>query len=81
MGRILGSSALAAISTAGFAVWALLAVAEMIGVGLTAVASRRHGEGAHGLAAVAGGTTLALSVIVGIVVATSASRWSRCSSA
>jgi len=69
VGRILGSSALAAISTAGFAVWALLAVAEMIGVGLTAVASRRHGEGAHGLAAAAGGTTLALSVIFGIAVA------------
>lgn len=69
VGRILGPSALAAISTAGFAVWALLAVAEMIGVGLTAVASRRHGEGAHGLAAVAGGTTLALSVIFGVAVA------------
>ncbi len=69
VGRILGPAALAAISTAGFAVWALLAVAEMIGVGLTAVASRRHGEGAHGLAAVAAGTTLALAVVFGIVVA------------
>ncbi len=69
VGRILGPAALAAISTAGFAVWALLAVAEMIGVGLTAVASRRHGEGAHGLAALAAGTTLALSVVFGIVAA------------
>jgi putative MATE family efflux protein len=69
VGRILGPSALAAISTAGFAVWALLAVAEMIGVGLTAVASRRHGEGAHGPAAVAAGTTLALALIFGVVIA------------
>lgn len=69
VGRILGPSALAAISTAGFAVWMLLALAEMIGVGLTAVASRRHGEGAHGAAAAAAGTTLALAVIGGIVAA------------
>jgi putative MATE family efflux protein len=69
VGRILGPAALAAISTAGFAVWALLAVAEMIGVGLTAVASRRHGEGEHGLAANAAGTTLALAVGCGVVVA------------
>ncbi len=69
VGRILGPSALAAISTAGFAVWMLLAIAEMIGVGLTAVASRRHGEGAHGLAALAAGTTLALALIGGVLVA------------
>lgn len=69
VGRMLGPAALAAISTAGFAVWALLAVAEMIGVGLTAVASRRHGEGAPHAAADAAGTTLALSLAFGVVVA------------
>ena len=69
VGRILGPSALAAISTAGFAVWALLALAEMIGVGLTAVASRRHGEGQPLRASDAAGTTLALAVAFGIVVA------------
>jgi putative MATE family efflux protein len=69
VGRILGPAALAAISTAGFAVWMLLALGEMIGVGLTAVASRRHGEGAHGLAALASGTTLALAILFGVVVA------------
>lgn len=69
VGRILGPAALAAVSTGGFAVWALLAVGEMIGVGLTAVASRRHGEGAHGLAAVAAGTTLAVAVLGGACVA------------
>ncbi len=69
VGRILGASALAAISTAGFAVWMLLALGEMIGVGLTAVASRRHGEGAHGLAALASGTTLAVALAAGVAAA------------
>jgi putative MATE family efflux protein len=69
VGRILGPAALAAVSTAGFAVWMLTAVGEMIGVGLTAVAARRHGEGAHGLAAVAAGTTLVLALGAGMVVA------------
>jgi len=69
VGRILGPAALAAVSTAGFAVWMLTALGEMIGVGLTAVAARRHGEGAHGLAAVAAGTTLALGLLGGVCVA------------
>jgi putative MATE family efflux protein len=69
VGRILGPAALAAISTGGFAVWMLTALGEMIGVGLTAVAARRHGEGAHGLAAVAAGTTLAVGLVGGVFVA------------
>jgi putative MATE family efflux protein len=69
VGRILGPAALAAVSTAGFAVWMLTAGGEMIGVGLTAVAARRHGEGAHGLAAVAAGTTLVLALGAGALVA------------
>ena len=69
VGRILGPAALAAVSTGGFAVWMLTALGEMIGVGLTAVAARRHGEGAHGLAAVAAGTTLATGLLGGVAVA------------
>lgn len=69
VGRIMGPAALAAISTAGFAVWMITALAEMIGVGLTAVAARRHGEGAHGLAAVVAGTTLGLALAAGVAVA------------
>lgn len=69
VGRILGPAALAAISTAGYAVWMIIALAEMIGVGLTAVAARRHGEGAHGLAAVVAGTTLGLALAAGLAVA------------
>jgi putative MATE family efflux protein len=65
VGQILGPAALAAISTAGFAVWMLHALAEMIAVGLTAVAARRHGEGAHGLAAVVAGTTTVVALGAG----------------
>ncbi len=68
VGRILGPPALAAVSTAGFAVWMLTACGEMIGVGLTAVAARRHGEGAHGLAAVVAGSTLAVALAGGLAI-------------
>jgi MATE family, multidrug efflux pump len=71
VGRILGPAALAAVSTAGFAVWILASIAEMIAVGLTAVAARRHGEGAHGVAAVVAGTTLVLSLGLGALIAAS----------
>lgn len=71
VGRILGPAALAAVSTAGFAVWILASVAEMIAVGLTAVASRRHGEGAHGVAAVVAGTTLVVALAIGAAIAAS----------
>ena len=68
VGRILGPAALAAVSTAGFAVWMVAAFAEMVAVGLTAVAARRHGEGAHGMAAVVAGTTLTLGLALGVLV-------------
>ena len=44
VGRGLGSAALAGVGTASFVVWAILSLAEMPAVGLTAVASRRWGE-------------------------------------
>ena len=68
VGRILGPAALAAVSTAGFAVWMLAALAEMIAVGLTAVVARRHGEGAHEAAAIVAGSTLAVAVGLGVVI-------------
>ena len=37
VGRILGPASLAAVSTAGFAVWILASLGEMIAVGVTAV--------------------------------------------
>src|SRR3979411_2922403 len=40
-----GATGLAAASTAVFWVWLLVSIAEMVSVGLTAVAARRYGEG------------------------------------
>lgn len=45
VGRGLGPAALAGVSTAGFAVWLVISICELPAVGLTAVASRRWGEG------------------------------------
>jgi putative MATE family efflux protein len=45
VGRGLGPAALAGVSTAGFAVWLVLSISELPAVGLTALASRRWGEG------------------------------------
>ena len=44
VGRLIGPAALAAVSTAGFYVWVALNLGEMVEIGLTAVAARRHGE-------------------------------------
>lgn len=69
VGRILGPAALAAVSTAGFAVWMLTALGEMIAVGLTAVAARRHGEGRHDAAALAAASTTVAAVLGGLALA------------
>ena len=53
VGRGLGPAALAGVSTAGFTVWMMLSMAQLAPVGLTAVASRRHGERKPDEAAVA----------------------------
>ena len=45
VGRLIGPSALAAVSTGGFMVWIVLSLGEMMDVGLIAVAARRHGQG------------------------------------
>src|SRR5260370_1396763 len=58
VGRLIGPAALAAVSTAGFYVWVLLSLGEMVEVGLLAVASRRHGEGRPDLAARAAGAAV-----------------------
>lgn len=69
MGRTLGADALAAVSLASYAVWVIVSIGELVGVGLTAVASRRHGERDPASAARAAGTALALAVGLGLVVA------------
>ncbi len=70
VGTRVGPAGLAAVSTAMFWVWLVLAFAEGLALGLTALAARRHGEGNPEEAArVAGGAlvfTLAAGVVVGL---------------
>jgi putative MATE family efflux protein len=67
IGTRVGATALAAASTAVFWIWLLVSVAEMVSVGLTAVASRRHGEGRGAEAARIAGDALVLALVLGTV--------------
>lgn len=69
VGQYLGATALAAVTASVFWVWMVISVAEMISVGLTAVAARRQGEGRAADAARATGDALLLAVALGTVVA------------
>src|SRR2546421_8442113 len=68
VGRLIGPAALAAVSTAGFYVWVLLSLGEMVEVGLIAVAARRHGEGLPDAAARAAGAAVVYALAAGTVV-------------
>ena len=68
VGRLIGPAALAAVSTAGFYVWVLLSLGEMVEVGLIAVAARRHGEGDPERAARAAAGAVGYALIAGTVV-------------
>jgi putative MATE family efflux protein len=69
VGRTLGADALAAVSLASYTVWVIVSIGELVGVGLTAVASRRHGERDPLSAAHATGTALVMAVALGLVIA------------
>lgn len=69
VGRTLGADALAAVSLASYTVWIIISIGELVGVGLTAVAARRHGERDPLSAARAAGTALAMAVALGLVIA------------
>ena len=69
VGTRIGSTGLAAVSTSLFWIWMIISLAEMIGVGLTAVAARRRGEARHEEAARLGGDTLVFSIVLGAAVA------------
>src|SRR6266478_9559333 len=68
VGHLIGPAALAAVSTAGFYVWVLLSLGEMVEVGLIAVAARRHGEGLPDAAARAAGAAVLYALAAGTVV-------------
>jgi putative MATE family efflux protein len=69
VGTRIGPQGLAAVSTSIFWVWMLISCAEMVSVGLTAVAARRHGERLHQAAARAVSDALFLSVALAILLA------------
>lgn len=65
IGTHVGGVGLAAASTAVFWIWMLVSVAEMVSVGLTAVAARRYGEGRGKEAARSAGDALVLALVLG----------------
>lgn len=69
VGRTLGPVALAGVSVASYSVWIIVSIGELIGIGLTAVASRRQGERNPAAAARATGTALGMALLIGAVVA------------
>ena len=69
VGTKIGPSGLAAVSTSLFWIWMIISLAEMIGVGLTAVAARRFGEARSREASRIAGDALLFSIVLGLVVA------------
>ena len=67
VGTKIGSSGLAAVTASIFWVWLAVSIAEMVSVGLTAVASRRRGEGRHAEAARVAGEALLMALGLGLV--------------
>ncbi len=71
VGHFVGAAGLAAVSTSIFYIWIIVSLAEMVSVGLTAVAARRHGERRDDEAARAVGDALMLAFGLGVVTAVS----------
>ncbi|MDZ7632415.1 MAG: MATE family efflux transporter [Gemmatimonadaceae bacterium] len=69
VGHFVGGAGLAAVSTSIFWIWMIVSVAEMVSVGLTAVAARRHGERRDDEAARAVGDALVFTLGLGITTA------------
>ena len=74
VGTKIGAAGLAAVSTSLFWIWMIISLAEMIGVGLTAVAARRHGERRPLEASRLAGDALIFGMLLGVVVAIVGSR-------
>ncbi len=66
VGHFVGAAGLAAVSTSIFYIWVIVSLAEMVSVGLTAVAARRHGEGRDEEAARAVGDALVFTLGLGV---------------
>ncbi|MGH7677341.1 MAG: MATE family efflux transporter [Gemmatimonadaceae bacterium] len=68
VGSKIGPVGIAAVATSIFWVWLTISIAEMVSIGLTAVAARRYGEGRGDEAAKAGGSAVVFTLVVGVVV-------------
>jgi len=69
VGTRVGANGLAAVSTSVFWIWLVVSVAEMVSVGLTAVAARRYGEGRAAEASRTAGDALVFALLLGALVA------------
>lgn len=69
VGTRVGATGLAAVSTSIFWIWMLISLAEMVSVGLTALAARRYGERRRAEAARTVGEALAFALLLGVIVA------------
>ena len=69
VGTRVGPIGLAAVSTSVFWIWLVVAIAEMVSIGLTAVAARRYGEGRRDEAAQTAGDALLFALALGSAVA------------
>ena len=69
VGTRIGPTGLAAVSTSLFWIWMIVSMAEMIGVGLTAVAARRYGEKRGDEASRLAGDMLVFALVLGVAIA------------
>jgi putative MATE family efflux protein len=69
IGRFLGPIALAATTASVFWIWLVISIAELVSIGLTSVAARRHGERNPAEAARVVGEAMLYSVALGTLVA------------
>ena len=70
VGSQIGPAGIAAVATSIFWIWLIISIAEMVSVGLTAVAARRYGAGRADAASRAAGSALIFTVVSGAIVGT-----------
>lgn len=69
IGRFLGTVALAAATASVFWIWLVVSLAELVSIGLTATAARRHGERRPSEAARVVGEGIRFAVVLGALTA------------
>lgn len=69
IGRFLGPVALAATTASVFWIWLIISIAELVSIGLTSLAARRHGERNPAEASRVVGEAMVYSIVLGCAVA------------